>query len=78
MTYCPQHLLLYKTLGKMLEFPLAVKYKSFKVSLRKTTDGLSLEHIITAFTVTGINTMLVTLTGQLHSRTSTWLLCQIC
>lgn len=52
----------------MLEFPLAVKYKSFKVSLKKKTDELSLEHIIAAFAITGVNTMLVTQAGQLLNK----------
>lgn len=39
----------------MLEFPLAVKCKSFMVS-----DELSLAHLIAFFTMTGVNTMQVT------------------
>lgn len=44
----------------MLEFPLAVKYKSFMVSLKKITDELCLAHLIAVFTITGVNTMQVT------------------
>jgi len=52
----------------MLEFPLAVKYKNFKASLKKKTDELRLGHVIAAFTLTGFDTTLVTQTGQLPSK----------